>query len=85
MKNRTFKPTDMTDQSGCTIKSSEVSGDTMSWKLECPNQAGTFTGEGHMTVGATTANGEMKMSMSMNGQAMTMTHHWQGQRIGDCP
>jgi len=85
MKNRTFSPTDMTDQSDCTVKSSNVSGDTMSWTLECPNQAGTLTGQGRMMVSATQANGEMKMSMTMNGQSMTMTHHWEGQRIGDCP
>ena len=85
MKDRTFKPSDMTDQNDCTVKAVNVSGDTMSWQLECPNPAGTFTGEGRMTVNATKANGEMKTSMSMAGQTMTMKHHWEGQRIGDCP
>ena len=72
------------DQDACQIVDSSVEGDTLKWRMECPGPTGNAMAEGFYTSQGDSMNGEMRMTMSMNGQTMTMNNTWNGRRIGDC-
>ena len=67
----------------CEIKDMKVSGNTAHYRMEC-------TGQNKMTADTTITfrdNGfvsDMKMTMNQGGQAMNMTQHMEGKRLGDC-
>ncbi len=78
----------MIEEGNCTVVSKEVSGNTLSFEIECEAEEGvTSNGKGHFTGEGTTASGEMVITTEipqMGGKTMTMTQKWEGKRIGDC-
>lgn len=67
----------------CEIKDMKMSGNTAHYKTVC-------TGQNPMTADTTITfrdNGfvsDMKMTMNQGGQAMNMSQHMEGRRLGDC-
>lgn len=64
----------------CKLVESDVSGDSVSWKIECPTPNGASISEGRMTYKGTTATGEMNAIT----QGMTMKSTLNGRRTGAC-
>ncbi len=69
----------------CKMKDYKVSGNHVTWKVECKGKhPATSTGE--MTYsGGTSYEGTMTMETQEQGSHnMQMTYHFKGKRIGDC-
>lgn len=75
----------MKENQACTIKDRSMSGDTVTWKMECPVDGGSpAVAEGKMTGSGEAISGEMQMKMQMGDQSMTVKTSWKGKRLGDC-
>lgn len=80
-----LEPQDMvTDVKNCTVSNTKVVGPTVSWDVVCSSGGGKFSGSGSVTSFAESYNGEMTMTMSMNGRTMTMQTRWKGKYLGAC-
>ncbi|MFP4036958.1 MAG: DUF3617 domain-containing protein [Desulfobacteraceae bacterium] len=64
----------------CEIRDVRITGDTVSWTMQCNTGQGEMNGEGSITHNGDTFEGTIKTSMS----GMEMTQHLQGRRIGEC-
>jgi len=64
----------------CVTKSTKIKGNTIEWTMQCNNPGGKMTGNGQITYHGDTMNG----TMIMEGQGISMTSHYKGQRMGDC-
>ncbi len=62
----------------CEVSDYKVDGHKVSWKMACPSQQMTATGE--LTFSGDSYTGAMKASMPMGEMTMQMT----GKRLGDC-
>ena len=62
----------------CEISDVRVSGDTVSWTMQCNTGQGTMNGEGSITYYGDTFEGTMNSVMS----GMKLTQHPQGKRVG---
>ena len=72
------------DIGGCTLEQSEADAVSMRWKMTCMNPSGRVDGEGSAHSTGTTVRGAMSLLMHANGQQMSMTHNWEGKRVGPC-
>jgi hypothetical protein len=66
----------------CKITQTKVTGNTVTWTMQCKGQGGTMTGTGSVTYSGTSFKGTIKMTMPESN--MEMTSHISGHRIGDC-
>ena len=78
---------DLVPQSGdpnseCEILESDMSGNTVTWTMECTGENGTMTGTGKITYRGDSFKGTVKMTLEESN--MQMTSHMNGRRIGDC-
>lgn len=64
----------------CEINDVRISGNTVSWTMQCDTGQGTMNGEGSITYNGDTFEGTMKTVMS----GMEINQYLQGRRIGDC-
>lgn len=71
-------------QSGddCKITNIEVSGNTVTWVMQCNGQGGETKGTGEIIYSGTSFKGTIKLIMVQSN--MQMTNHIKGSRIGDC-
>ena len=71
-------------QSGdeCQISNVEVSGDTVTWVMQCKGQGGETKGSGEITYRGTSFKGIIKMTVVPSN--MQMTSKINGSRIGNC-
>ena len=67
--------------SECTVTSNQISGNTVTWSIECKGEGGNTRGDGQITYHGDRFEGSMKMSMP---EGMSMTNHMSGKRIGPC-
>ncbi len=74
----------MDDTDGCEVTNSSVDANSMQWTINCANQGVTMTGNGHAQSSGDSITGGMDMQADFNGQMVTMSTKWVGQRIGDC-
>ena len=65
----------------CRIVKKKVTGNKVSWRMECKKAEG----EGEITYRGTTYAGFFKMKMVEDGQAMTMNMKLAGKYLGPCP
>ena len=80
-----LKPQKMMKQEGdCHIDDMKTSGSTVTWGIACKNQGGEFKGSASATSAPESLSGQMKMTMTMNGQTMTMETKWKGKYLGAC-
>ena len=86
MTEDAFDPSRMMEdmpKDACELNSS-VSGNTISYDMNCSMQGQQMTGNGTFTVNGDTAKGEMIMKSSISGQTFEMTMESNAKRIGDC-
>ncbi len=71
-------------QSGdeCKITNVEVSGDAVTWVMQCKGQGGETKGTGEIIYSGTSFKGTIKMIMVQSN--MQMTSNIKGSRIGNC-
>lgn len=84
-----FNPIEeMMDQgmsSMCEVTVNSDSANNLDADLTCNMQgAGTMNGKLEFTVAGESASGAMDMSMSFNGQTMSMTSKWEASYLGAC-
>ena len=86
MTDSEIDPQDLIPEDGgdCTVTSSDVSGNSMTWALTCNTPGGAMTGNGSFTSKGSSGHGNMKMNMSIEGQSFNMEVSWEGKRIGSC-
>ncbi len=68
---------------GCTMEQ-DISGNTLTFSMQCNNEDAAGSGSGKMTSNGDTGSGEMQMQWTAGGQTMSMEMEWNGKRIGDC-
>lgn len=89
VEDSTFDPVrEMMDQEMSSMCEVTVNADTatsLDADLSCNMQgAGTMTGKLEFFVDGDSANGLIDMSMSFNGQTMTMSNTWKAEFLGAC-
>lgn len=65
---------------GCKMLENKISGNDVTWKMECNGEGGQALSEGKMTYSGTTAKGEVQVTT----QGMAMTSKISGLRTGEC-
>ena len=83
LTKETMQPEPPPDQR-CSKQEIKVEGNTVRWEMECTTEGGTSRGVGEMVYAGDTAEGEMRFTVDVNGQPMTMEYDMKGRRIGDC-
>ncbi len=72
----------MTEDDTCRILDKQDSKNSVSWKIECGGgDMPVFHGEGTFVSHGETADGTMKMTMSMGDATMEMHNQWHGERV----
>ena len=66
----------------CVVTDTKVTGNTVTWAMECTGQQGEMKGTGTTTYNGDTLEGEMVMTMPMGD--MKITIKMSGRRMGDC-
>ena len=66
----------------CTVSQTKVTGNTVTWTVQCKGQGGDMKGTGEMTYSGDSLKGTIKIPMPQAN--MEMTNHITGRRIGDC-
>lgn len=66
----------------CNFPETMVTGNTVTYKMECKGKQGEMKGAGQITYSGETFKGSMKMQMPQAN--MEMISHMEGKRIGDC-
>ena len=72
------------EQSQCSVTESNVSGNTLTWSMQCSVEGMTSSGGGEITSKGDSGSGRMYMNMQMQGQSFDMETIWQGRRVGPC-
>jgi len=68
----------------CTMKATQIDGDTMTWGMNCPIGATEMVGTWKATSTGKTISGQGEVTSSFNGQKFKMEMSWEGRYIGDC-
>jgi hypothetical protein len=69
----------------CKVVTSNVSGDAVTWAIECRKPEGTIEGQGEIIYKGETFDGLIRWTVSQPGQDKAeMTQKIQGRRIGAC-
>ena len=66
----------------CTVIHNTVTGNTVTWTMQCSGQGGEMKGTGNITYSGNSFKGTTKMTMPQ--QNMQMASHVTGQRLGPC-
>jgi hypothetical protein len=77
-----FIPQDSQPGNECKISNVKVSGDTVTWVMQCSGQGGETKGTGEITYSGTSFKGVIKMIVVQAD--MQMTSKIKGLRIGNC-
>ena len=73
------------DDNNCTLTESNVSGNTLTWTMQCSAPDGTTSsGGGEFTSDGDSGSGNMHMTMQYQGQSFDIQTSWKGKRIGSC-
>ncbi len=69
----------------CKIISSKISGDTLTWVMQCSDKNGTHESNGRITYKGNSFDGVINMTITepKHGKSK-ITQHISGKRIGDC-
>lgn len=86
MTREDMVPMDQQQTNNCTLESSETSGNTVEWTMECDQDGTHSKGKGRITYSGTRYQGSMEIEMDMPQMGhQVMTQQLSGKRIGDCP
>ena len=82
LTDKDFVPENSQPGQECKFPETKVTGNTVTWTMECEGQGGKMKGTGEITYSGDTFKGTMKIQMPQAN--MEMTSHMDGKRIGDC-
>ena len=69
----------------CTMQDQKISGDTVSWRMQCKGKQGTMDGEGQVKYAGKTYDGTMNARMTQpGGPPMAMKMTFAGRHTGPC-
>ena len=86
IKDAQISPKDLApdDDDSCSMSDVNVSGDSLSWSMQCNTPGGTMEGSGNFTSAGDSGSGNMQMNMNIEGQSLNMEIVWKGRRTGSC-
>lgn len=85
VRQTSFNPSDvMKEAEGCNLVKDELTGDTLTFRMECNMQGSQATVDGMFQSDGQTGKGNMDMNMNMGEMKMSMNMNWTSKRIGDC-
>ena len=67
--------------SECSVTHNQISGNTVTWSIDCKGEGGNTRGDGRITYHGDRFEGSMKISMP---EGISMTNQMSGKRIGPC-
>ncbi|NVJ51349.1 MAG: DUF3617 family protein [Gammaproteobacteria bacterium] len=74
----------MQNADDCKVTQDKVSGNTLSFAMECTTRGIATTAKGEVTSDGDTGKGKMEMTMNMGGQKQSFSMSWTAKRVGDC-
>ncbi len=80
LSKKDYVPQD-NQKSDCKVQDNAVNGNTVSWKMICPN----MTGKGSITYAGTTFDGTTEATMKVDGKDMVIKTDMKGKYLGPCP
>lgn len=85
MEEDEFDPQSMLQgQDDCSLLDQSISGNTLSFTMECKAQGTTSTMQGEMSIDDDEGSGNMAISMEVAGQKFDMKMDFTSRRLGDC-
>ncbi|MGB5261705.1 MAG: DUF3617 family protein [Gammaproteobacteria bacterium] len=83
IKDRHFDPAKvMLEEDTCRVTDKKESNNIVTWRVECGgDDMPEFNGEGTFVSRGSTAEGMMKMTMTIGGNTMEMQNKWHGKRV----
>lgn len=85
VKETKFDPSSMLEGTdGCQLVDEDLSGDTLTFKMECNMQGSQASIDGMFQADGQTGRGNMDMTVNAGGMSMSMNMNWKANRIGDC-
>jgi len=79
------KPQSQQPNQQCTVTGSNISGNTVTWTMQCSSEGSDMEGSGNITYQGDSFDGAFIMNMAVPGQgAMKMTQKMKGKRLGPC-
>ena len=72
------------DAQGCRLIDDDLTGDTLSFRMECDMQGTQASVDGTFSTDGQTGSGNMDMKVNAAGMNMTMNMNWKANRLGDC-
>ena len=82
LTDKDFVPENSQPGQECKFPETKVTGNTVTWTMECEGEGGKMKGTGEITYSGDSFKGTMKIQMPQTN--MEMTSHMDGRRIGDC-
>ena len=85
IQDRYFDPAKvMLEDNSCRVTDKQESGNTVTWEVECDgDDMAAFHGEGTFISYGSSAEGWMKMTMTMGASTMEMKNQWRGRRVAE--
>ncbi|WMS88403.1 DUF3617 domain-containing protein [Pleionea litopenaei] len=74
----------MQDEKSCKATKDEVSGNTLSFAIQCTVQGVATEMSGSITADDNSSTGNMNIAMTMGGQTRNMDMKWTAKRLGSC-
>jgi hypothetical protein len=82
LTDKDFVPENSQPGQDCKFPKTKVTGNTVTWTMECKGKGGEMNGTGKIIYSGDSFKGTMKMQVP--GSNMEMTAHMEGKRIGEC-
>lgn len=85
-KQNAVPKTEDLQQQNCTMSTPRISGNTVTWTVECKGEDGPVKGSGHITYHGDTFEGTLTMTIQEPEQhgGFQIVHRMRGKRIGEC-
>lgn len=85
VKETRFDPNSMLEGTdGCRLVDENLSGDTLTFRMECNMQGSEALIDGSFQTDGQTGRGNMDMKIQSGDVNMSMNMNWTANRIGDC-
>lgn len=72
----------------CKVKDQALSGDTLTWELDCPpnekDPSITVSGGGELTGKGSSFSGKSRIEVVVGEKKIPVETQWSGKRLGDC-
>lgn len=72
------------EQDGCKMKSTKITGNTVTWELHCKTDGTKTKSKGSITYRGTSFSGSININMTGESGTQSMKQTMEGKRIGKC-